>query len=613
MDRKSIVIVVVCFLLLVLWYPLFVNKLYPPKPLPPGSTNALTALPATPSGSPSVSTSPATKTFPSAEAPLSIPSLGASTNEPERLVMLTNANARYTFTSYGGGLKVVELLHYPESVSTHVQKPSNTNRVATLNAHAPLPVLALVDGPAQEDGIFKLTPGTDSVRAEKVLASGLVIVKEFSLSSNYLVAASVRLENRSGRVLEVPGQQWVVGTATPMSATDQGASWGVLWYNGTKTSDDIGASFFSSSGFACVPRVPPAEYRAGESNVVWVAAHNQFFVLAAMPQTPAQATVTRKVELPRPTGDDALMMATNALSPQGYLATLSYPALTLATNQMVERRMFLYAGPKEYQTLARIGDRFANNLDLVMNFGWYGPVSKTLLLGMNSLHHLLKLPYGLAVIAITVLIKLIFWPLTQASTRSMKRMQALQPQAKAIQDKYKDDPVKTQRKMMELWKENKVSPMSGCLPMLIQIPVFFGFYRMITSAIELRGASFLWATDLSKPDTLFVIPGLGSLPFFGVPGIGLPFNLLPLIMGASMLWQSHLTPPSPGMDQTQAKLMRYLPLIFLAGFYNLSAGLTLYWTVNNLLSIAQTKMTRTAAGATPGKVPALTPVLKKRK
>jgi YidC/Oxa1 family membrane protein insertase len=218
------------------------------------------------------------------------------------------------------------------------------------------------------------------------------------------------------------------------------------------------------------------------------------------------------------------------------------------------------------------------------------------------------------VVSITIIIKLLFWPLTQASTRSMKRMQALQPQVKAIQEKFKDDPVKMQRKMMELWKEHKVSPMSGCFPMLIQIPVFFGFYRMISSAIELRGARFLWVNDLAKPDTLFVVPGLSFVPILSIPGVGLPFNLLPLIMGGTMLWQAHLTPPSPGMDPAQAKLMRYLPLIFMLGFYNLSSGLTLYWTVNNLLSIAQTKLIKTTqTSGPPGKGPVLTPAPKKRK
>jgi YidC/Oxa1 family membrane protein insertase len=203
----------------------------------------------------------------------------------------------------------------------------------------------------------------------------------------------------------------------------------------------------------------------------------------------------------------------------------------------------------------------------------------------------------------------------------MKRMQALQPQMAAIREKYKEDPVKMNRKTMEFMKENKVSPLGGCLPSVLQIPVFFGFYRMIQSAIELRGARFLWVGDLSQSDTLYIIKGLGFVPFIGIPGVGLPLNLLPLIMGATMLWQSHLAPPSPGMDPMQQKLMRYMPLMFMVFLYNFSAGLTLYWTVQNLLTIAQTKLTRTTdplAPAAPGKAapakgPVLTPPQKKRK
>jgi YidC/Oxa1 family membrane protein insertase len=116
---------------------------------------------------------------------------------------------------------------------------------------------------------------------------------------------------------------------------------------------------------------------------------------------------------------------------------------------------------------------------------------------------------------------------------------------------------------------------------------------MIRSAIELRGASFLWAADLSKPDTLFMIPGITFLPFISTPD-GLPFNLLPILMGVAMLWQSHLTPASPGMDPAQAKMMRWLPAIFILFLYNYSSGLALYWTVNNVLTIVQTKITNAA-------------------
>ena len=129
--------------------------------------------------------------------------------------------------------------------------------------------------------------------------------------------------------------------------------------------------------------------------------------------------------------------------------------------------------------------------------------------------------------------------------------------------------MKMNRKVMEFMKENKVSPMGGCLPMVLQIPVFFGFFTMIRSAIELRGAPFLWVGDLSKSDTLFVVPWLSFIPFIGIPGVGLPFNLLPLVMGVTMLWQAHLTPPSPGMDPAQAKMMRYMPLMFMVFFVQL--------------------------------------------
>ncbi|HWX22178.1 MAG TPA: membrane protein insertase YidC [Candidatus Binatia bacterium] len=607
MDRTSIIVVVLCLLLMGLWF-VVVPKMYPPKPLSPGATNAPTATLTTNQ----TGTSAASPAMP--EAPLPPPQLVANTNVPEELREVTNANAHYTFTSYGGGLKLIELLRYPETVGTRFEK-ARTNQVATLNMYTPAPTLALLDGePVQGDGIFKLTRTGDTIRAEKQLTNGLTIIKDFEISTNYLIAATVRLENHSTKPLNLPAQEWIIGTATPMGPRDNGQAVGVLWYNGSKATDVGTVSYFSPSGGCFSRRIPPTDYSAGESNVVWVAAHNQFFALAVMPQQPALKVVVRRLDLPRPTGEDARLVATNAPTPQGYEAAMVYPALTLGTNQTVQRQIFLFAGPKEYQTLARVSDRFNNNIDLVMNFGWAGFVSKALLLGMNWLHEMLRISYGWAIVMITMLIKLVFWPLTAASTRSAKRMQALQPQVKALQEKYKDDPMKSQRKMMELWKENKVSPMSGCLPMVIQIPVFFGFYSMIRSAIELRGASFLWVQDLSQSDTLFVIPGLGFLPFFGVPGVGLPFNLLPLIMGATMLWQTHLAPPSPGMDPAQAKMMRYLPLIFIVGLYNFSAGLTLYWTVNNLLTILQTKLTKTIQDTNPpGKAPVLTPPPKKRK
>ena len=237
----------------------------------------------------------------------------------------------------------------------------------------------------------------------------------------------------------------------------------------------------------------------------------------------------------------------------------------------------------------------SNNVDAIMGFtGFFGFFSKLLLLSMNGLHSF-GLSYGVTIIAITVLIKLVFWPLTNASTKSQKRMQALQPQLQAISEKYKDDPAKKNQKTMEFWKEHKINPMGSCLPTLLQIPVFFGFYWMLRNAIELRGVPFLWAYDLSQPDTVAHLAGF-------------PVNPLPLIMGVTQLWQAHLMPPSPGMDPGQQKIMKFMPLMFIALLYRMSAGLTLYWTVQNLLSILQTKVTKTTEP--PRAVPVLGTVKK---
>ena len=525
-------------------------------------------------------------------------------NVPEQLLVFTNGRARYTFTSRGGGLKQVELLDYPETISARWTKTKTaSDAVASLNTGAAVPVLAVLgDTNLVGDGNFTLTKMGDGVRAEKLLPDGLWLEKEFQLSSNYLVNASVNLKNTSDKPLALPAQEWVVGTATPMDVDDSYfyIYGGAMWFDGAKTAT-ARLSYFNPSTTVLMffPRTPKTEYRAGANNVVWAAAGNQFFALVAMPKQPAEQIVVRPVTLP---AFSNVEQAPGTPLPQGVQTALVYPAQTLSANSNIERQIVFYAGPKEYRALADIGAEFQNHADNVMGFGgFFGFCAKPLLLAMNWLHDVTRLGYGWVIVLITFLLRGIFWPLMAASTRSMKRMQALAPEVKELKEKYKDDAQKFTQKQWELYRKHKVSPMGGCLPMAIQMPVFIGFYTMLRSAIELRGAHFLWAADLSKPDTLFMIPG-----------INFPFNLLPLLMGGAMLWQSHLQPPSPGMDQTQAKLMRYLPAIFILFLYNYSSGLALYMTVSTLLGVLQTKLTKNLKDpAAPATNPALTPPQKK--
>ena len=607
MDRTGIIVVSLCVILMGVWF-VAEQKYASQLARSPAGTNAPVTV-QTPNAAAAPGIAPTTPT-PASAVP---PGYRFDTNVSEQIIVLTNAHARYTFTSRGGGLKSVELLDYPETISARWKGKAASAGVATLNARASVPVMAILgESSLIGDGNFNLIKMGDSVRAEKVFPNGLRIVKEFRIGADGLVNVTVRLENTSDQSLPLPTQEWVIGTATPMGPDDNNFPMygGTMWYDGTKE-QQLNLSYFSTNTtFLFVfPHTPKSEYREGSSNVVWAAAYNQFFALLAMPtNAPAVQVVARPVYLPSYTNVEWMP---GMPLPEGIQTALVYPAQTLGTNQVIERQIVLYAGPKEYRTLAHIGAQFQNHADLAMNFGtgymsFWGIgtfFAKALLICMNWMHDVTRLGYGWIVVLITVLLRGIFWPLTAASTRSMKRMQALAPEIKALQAKYKDDMQKFTQKQWELYRKHKVSPMSGCLPMMIQMPVFFGFFTMLRSAIELRGAHFLWVTDLSKPDTLFMIPGLNF-----------PFNLLPLLMVGVMVWQAHLQPPSPGMDPTQAKMMRYLPLIFLVFLYTYSSGMALYMTMSTLMSVIQTKVTKMNQTPAPAvATPALTPPPKKKK
>ena len=611
MDKTGIIVISICVLLLGWW---FVEQ----KKIADQQAQYLATHPVT--TAPAVVSNATAAVNAVAAAPA--PAMVFDTNAPEQTLVLTNGRARYTFTSRGGGLKLIELLDYPETVSARWKDSvTNSAAVAALNARAAVPALALLGGESLiGDGNFTLTKTATGVRMEKSLADGVHLVKQFQLSSNFLVLADVRIENTSDKALNLPAQELVVGTATPMDVDDNGQVEGAMWFNG-ETATDQPLAWFAGGGMGCTRGAPRTEFSTGNGNVVWAAAHNQFFAMVAMPPTnaPAQQMLARSVTLPR---FQNVGVVTNLVEPKGIQTALVYPAMTLSANSGFDRQITFFAGPKEFRTLARVGENLNNHADQVMNFGsgfgsFWGVgtfFAKLLLSAMNGLHDLTGLGYGWTIVLITILIKALFWPLTAASTRSMKRMQALAPELAELKEKYKDDVQKLTSKQRELYKKNKVNPMSGCLPMAIQMPVFIGFFTMIRSAIELRGAHFLWVADLSKSDTLFMIHGVTFIPVICTPE-GLPFNLLPLLMGGAMLWQSHLTPPSPGMDPAQQKMMRWLPAMFILFLYNYSSGLALYWTVNNLLTVAQTKLTKANVPAAPVITtnPALTPAPKRKK
>lgn len=230
-------------------------------------------------------------------------------------------------------------------------------------------------------------------------------------------------------------------------------------------------------------------------------------------------------------------------------------------------RYTLFLGPKELKALEAAG----HGLERAMNLGWFGPIS-LLLLRILNLSHRVTGNYGLDIIVLTCLVKIVFWPLTQKSFQSMREMQKLQPEMAKLRERYKDDPKQMNTEIMELYKRHKVNPLGGCLPMVLQIPVFFGLYQLLQNTIQLRHAPFfLWIHDLAAPERLEIL------------GYGVP--VLTLLLGVSMFVQQRMSPPAG--DPTQQKIMMFMPVIFTFMFIGFPAGLTLYWLTNNVLTIAQ--------------------------
>ncbi|WP_457575193.1 membrane protein insertase YidC [Desulfomarina sp.] len=245
---------------------------------------------------------------------------------------------------------------------------------------------------------------------------------------------------------------------------------------------------------------------------------------------------------------------------------------TLQPGGVKEYKYHIFYGPKKLEMLKNIG----YNLDKAVNFGWFDVIAKPTLWLLNKFYSVFG-NYGIAIILVTILFKVLFWPITQKGMKSMKNMQKLQPKMAKIKEKYKDDPTRMNQEVMSLYKTYKVNPLGGCLPMVLQIPVFFALYKVLLQSIELRHAPFmLWITDLSAPDRLY----LG----FDIPYLG-GFPVLTVLMGASMFLQQKMSPSTA--DPTQAKIMMFLPLIFTFMFIKFASGLVLYWFINNLLSILQ--------------------------
>lgn len=567
MDRTGIIVIAICVILLVLTWPKIEA---PPRNTQTGttSTNApSTNLVNQPTHPTAVPVLPAGTGF---DAPVSV--------ESEELVSLKTEESTYTFTS-AGGLKTIGLNH-------HVSKPcseTNNTDIIQLNHGVDLPIFSME---GLDDSAFNLSADGNQVTMVSTNQAGVRITKQFTPGTNYLLHTSIKLENTKDEPITLAPGTLVLGTAMPLQAKSQYPVWGTQWHNGEDL-EEIDEAWFANRTLGCFPGTPRPHFVSPPMTPInWVGIHNRFFAITTMPRTQLPgATVYSQKTTHRLLND--IPTEGQYVHHTGVLASIKLPQNVLNAGDTVLHEFTTYAGPKEYRTLVAHGVENKNSLQSVMGFdGFFGFFARILLKSMNGLNGF-GLSYAWSIIAITIIIKLLFWPLTKASTISMKRMSAYQPQMAEIREKYKSDPQKMNKKTMEFMREHKINPMGGCLPILIQLPVFFGFFTMLRSAVELRGAEFLWICDLAESDTVAHIASF-------------PINPMPILMAITMILQSRMTPVSPTMDPMHQKMMKYMPLIFVVFLYNFSSALTLYWTVNNLLSILQTKLTRNIVVETPG-------------
>jgi YidC/Oxa1 family membrane protein insertase len=319
-----------------------------------------------------------------------------------------------------------------------------------------------------------------------------------------------------------------------------------------------------------------------DGNAVWAGVQSRYFFAAvAAVQAAPRAVVSSGATRPVPEalrradgpGEKALQeVAVNAL-------VSGLPSATTPVH-----RYLLYVGPSEVHRLSALGVSFERVVDL--GWSWIVPFSRALLQLLEWIYAVLR-NYGLAIIALATLVRVVLHPLNQASLKSMRAMQKLQPEIERLREKYKNDPQALNTATMALYKENKVNPAGGCLPMLLQMPLFLALYQVLFNAIELRQAAFVgWMHDLSAPDQLFAVAGF-------------PIRLLPILMAGSGLLQQKLSPTDP----RQAPMMYMMNVVMLVFFYNLPSGLVLYWTVMNLLTALQQWMVLRQDGAAPAAVP----------
>lgn len=545
MDRNTVLAIVLSLAVLVSWTMYQSEMAPPPGDIPSSETGHQPAI--------EDFQRPLAEVAPAVErSSPAIPPLAPSTAEEQTL---TFEKPLYIaeFTTRGAGLRSWQLRAYDHGPAGNHTPIFMTVDREPIETTLLTPFLELGLGDLSQ-AIFEVESQDEATVSFRYRQNGVTVRKAYTLDEDsYSFRLRVEVENASASAITPEfGVQWPAAKSDTQDFKDE--SFAVL--NDGKVENhpvaSLGRAGFMGSIFGGGPATDP-EYGG---QIDWAGIQTTYFLGVLLPDDPTRANV--RIETVE-AGDSGI-------------AEIWFLGVQLPPGQATDQQFRGYLGPKEQERLEKMGGDTVRSIDL--GWSWIEP----LVLGFNwlllALYSIIP-NYGLSIIVLTVLVRLVTMPLTNRQMRSMERMREVQPKVKALQEKHGDDRQKQSEEMMKLYRAEGVNPLGGCFPMILQLPVFIGLFYALRSSIQLRQAPFVgWINDLSAPETLFTIPG-----------IEIPVRVLPLVMGVSMVLQQKIT-PTASVDPAQARMMMtIMPVMMTVLFYQFPSGLVLYWFVSNLLAI----------------------------
>jgi len=476
---------------------------------------------------------------------------------PEKMVTLENDDVKLELTTWGAAVKKVTLKKYAKACG----EVSKDNPAVEMDfSESPLGSDGAVVAyeVVSQDGVSAVFVN-GSAKRKIALGADYRITFEDEGMAGSLSLGSMRMGDSKNDLLSVDSKAIDAGKGKPKVIHHDDDDSPLKAY----LAGGISGGCSGSKSAAGMPDRVTVEYPGAQS---WVAVKNRFFVTALVSCTGGNSGFSATI---------ARDTASSNYKPESVTAVVNFKG------DYAKRDSVFYVGPKKQALLWDLG------MKDVMEFGMWRWLCYPLVWVLNLFNGWIP-NFGIAIILLTILVRIVFWPLTHKSTVGMKRMQELQPKMKEIQAKFKDNPQRLQQETWAMYREAKVNPMSSCLPMLIQIPVFIALFNVLRSAVELRYAPFLWIADLSEPEALFA----SWFPFGGL-------NILPILMAVSTALQSAFT-PSTGDKSQQKMMMIFMPAMMLVMFYSFPSALSLYWFLSNLFSIVQMWVIRRQSTAKRG-------------